>query len=223
MPKALANAKERIVLRCDGRPMNRREHWQTVYQTKASDCVSWFQARPTVSLAMLASAGFQRDTCIIDIGGGDSRLVDHLVAQGASCVTVLDVSGAALERARTRLGPHAGSVSWIESDVTSEWAVPTVDIWHDRAVFHFLTEPSDRAAYRNRLEQGLRLGGSLIIATFGPDGPQKCSGLPTIRYSPESINQELGSRFRLEESTRELHQTPFGTIQEFWYSRFRLT
>lgn len=149
--------------------------------------------------------------------------MDHLVAHGASCVTVLDISGAALDRARTRLGDLSSNISWIESDVTCEWTVPTVDIWHDRAVFHFLTEPSDRVAYCSKLKQGLRPGGSLIIATFAPDGPQKCSGLPTLRYSPESLNQELGSQFVLEESTRELHRTPFGTTQQFYYSRFRLT
>jgi hypothetical protein len=149
--------------------------------------------------------------------------VDHLIAQGASCVTVLDISGAALERSRARLGSNDSKVTWIESDVTSEWAVPTVEIWHDRAVFHFLTEPSDRAAYRRKLEQGLRPGGALIIATFGVDGPQKCSGLPTVRYSPETLSQELGARFRLEESTRELHRTPFSTTQDFCFCRFRLT
>ena len=149
--------------------------------------------------------------------------MDHLVAQGASCVTVLDISGAALERSRTRLGPKSSQVTWIEVDVTSEWPVPAVDVWHDRAVFHFLTEASDRATYRNRLEQGLRPGGSLIIGTFGMGGPQKCSGLPTVRYSPESLSHELGVRFRLEESTSELHQTPFGTTQDFCFSRFRFT
>ena len=117
-----------------------------------------------------------------------------------------------MARSQTRLGPSSSKVTWIESDVTSEWPVPAVNIWHDRALFHFLTEPSDRATYRKRLEQGLRPGGSLIIGTFGIGGPQKCSGLPTVRYSPESLSQELGIRFRLEESTSELHRTPFGTL-----------
>jgi len=148
--------------------------------------------------------------------------VDELVQRGASCLTVLDISAAGLDRAAGRLGSRRAEVSWIEADVTTEWRVPIVDIWHDRALFHFLTERADRAIYRDRVLQGLRPGGSFIVATFGPDGPPKCSGLPTERYSPESLNQELGARFQLKDAIQERHQTPFGTTQEFWYSRFEL-
>ena len=148
--------------------------------------------------------------------------MDELAQRGASCVTVLDVSAAALERAAARLGSHGANVTWTEADVTSEWQVPTVDIWHDRAVFHFLTEHADRAIYRHRVLQGLRQGGSLIVATFGPNGPSRCSGLFVQRYSPESLNEELGSRFHLREAIREDHKTPSGTTQKFWYSRFEL-
>lgn len=157
---------------------------------------------------------------MLDVGGGDSRLVDYLLSRNVSCISVLDISAAALARARTRLGSAHEQVSWIEADVMDEWPVPPVNIWHDRAVFHFLTDADDRARYRERLGEGLLPGGSLIIATFGPDGPERCSGLPTLRYSPETLAAEFGASFRLEESIRESHATPFGTTQEFWYSRF---
>ena len=133
---------------------------------------------------------------------------------------MLDISAGALARARTRLGPAHEQVSWIEADVMDDWPVPSVNIWHDRAVFHFLTDANHRARYRERLREGLRPGGTLIVATFGPNGPDRCSGLPTMRYSPEALVAEFGAPFRLEESIRESHATPFGTTQEFWYSRF---
>ena len=134
---------------------------------------------------------------MIDIGGGDSRLVDVLVARGCQCVTVLDISSAALTRAKARLGPAQDRVTWLEADVTGSWPVPHVDIWHDRASFHFLTDDADRAAYVACLRAGLREGGTLVIATFAPDGPEKCSGLPVMRYSPEAIGAVLGPGFRL--------------------------
>lgn len=146
--------------------------------------------------------------------------MDCLVQRGTACVTVLDISGAALVRAKKRLGSTGEHVVWIESNVTAEWSVPRVDIWHDRAVFHFLTDPADRARYTEHLRRGLRPGGTLIMATFAPDGPEKCSGLPTMRYSPEQLAAELGPGFRLVESVPELHRTPFGTTQSFAYSRF---
>ena len=136
--------------------------------------------------------------------------------------SVLDISAAALARAQQRLGPRQAQVRWIEADVTREWTVPRVDIWHDRAVFHFLTDPEDRVRYRERLFQGLRPGGSAIIATFGPHGPLTCSGLRTARYAPEQLAAELGGAFRLRETVREVHPTPSGTTQEFWYCRFTL-
>ena len=146
--------------------------------------------------------------------------MDFVLGQGTGCVCVLDISAAALQKARQRLGEKARRVNWIEADVTGEWHVPLVDIWHDRAVFHFLTNAEDRARYVAHLRTALNPGGSAIIATFAPDGPEKCSGLPCVRYSPDSLQRELGSEFRLEEWVRESHQTPFGTVQEFGYQRF---
>ena len=154
------------------------------------------------------------------MGGGDSRLVDHLV--GRTCVAVLDVSGAALQRARERLGPASDIPTWIEADVTAEWSVEPRDIWHDRAVFHFLTTPEDQARYVARLRAILKVQGSAIIATFAPDGPEKCSGLPVARYSPETLAGELGPTVRLIESIPYVHTTPWGATQSFQYSRFVL-
>lgn len=148
--------------------------------------------------------------------------MDYLLDRQVSCIAVLDISGAALARARARLGLAHTRVTWIEADVTEAWLVPEVDIWHDRAVFHFLTQAADRERYVARVRTGLRAGGSLIIATFGPDGPEECSGLPVMRYSPEALAVELGAQFHLQEAFRELHETPFGTTQVFWYSRFIL-
>jgi SAM-dependent methyltransferase len=146
--------------------------------------------------------------------------VDFVLEKGVGCVYVLDISGAALARARARLGEHARRVTWLEADVTADWQVPSVDIWHDRAVFHFLTSAGDRARYIARLRTALRTGGSAIIATFAPDGPDRCSGLPCVRYSPDSLLRELGDEFRLDEWVRESHQTPSGIRQEFGYHRF---
>jgi SAM-dependent methyltransferase len=146
--------------------------------------------------------------------------VDHLLARGLSCVTVLDVSGAALARARTRIGADAARVTWIEADVTAGWPVPRVDIWHDRAVFHFLVEPDDRARYVARLRQAVKPHGSVIIATFALEGPEKCSGLPVRRYSSETLSAEIGAGFDLVDTMDERHRTPFGTEQSFCYSRF---
>ena len=150
--------------------------------------------------------------------------MDFILAKGVRCVSVLDISAAALQRARDRLGERASQVIWIEADVTADWPVPRVDIWHDRAVFHFLTHPDERAGYVAHLRTALRPGGSAVIAAFAPDGPEQCSGLPCVRYSPDSLLKEFGDDFRLEESVRESHQTPFGTMQQFGYQRFtRLT
>ena len=146
--------------------------------------------------------------------------MDFLLDKGVGCVCVLDISAAALQRAQARLGQNARRVTWIEADVTGDWPLPLVDIWHDRAVFHFLTDAADRGRYVARLRAALQPGGSAIIATFAPDGPEQCSGLRVVRYSPDSLQQELGDGFRLEEWVRESHETPSGTIQEFLYQRF---
>jgi len=201
--------------------MTAKQHWDTVYATKGERDVSWFEPSPDVSLAMIEAAGVTRDTCIIDIGGGESRLVDALVARGLTCIAVLDVAGGALARARTRLSADASTVHWIEADVTADWRWRHVDIWHDRAVFHFLSQRADRDRYKERLAEMLEQGGSAIIATFALDGPEKCSGLPVNRYSPETLASELGDEFVLVDSRRHLHTTPFGTMQAFQYSSLR--
>ncbi len=157
---------------------------------------------------------------MIDIGGGDSRLVDHLVARGLPCVTVLDVSAAALARARARLGGQADRVRWIEADVTGPWTAPPVDVWHDRAVFHFLTETEDRRRYVAHLRDIVKPGGTVIIGTFAPDGPERCSGLPVCRYDAAGIGAELGGGFTLAETVTDSHRTPAGAVQAFSFSRF---
>lgn len=200
--------------------MELREHWNRVYTTKSADQVSWFEPLPAVSVQMLKAVGVTPESCVIDVGGGDSRLVDYLVAEGLECVAVLDVSEAALARAKMRIGSRAQRLTWIESDVAASWTLKPMDVWHDRAVFHFLTETDARRRYREHLLAVLKPGGSAIIATFAPDGPEKCSGLPVARYSPEALAAELGSPLRLIESQAHTHTTPWGTTQSFQYSRF---
>jgi trans-aconitate methyltransferase len=200
--------------------MDIQAHWNRVYATKGEGDVGWFEPVPAESLRMMEAAGLTEATCVIDVGAGESRLVDVLAARGLRCLAVLDVSEAALERVQNRLGDVARSLTWIASDVTAEWAVAPMDIWHDRAVFHFLVDAGDRAAYGRRLRQTLKPGGTAIIATFAPDGPESCSGLPVARYSPATLASELGDDFHLVESTHHVHQTPWGTAQSFQYSRF---
>lgn len=203
--------------------MDRRQHWSNVYATKGERDVSWFEASPAVSLQLLEAAGLTIDSCVIDIGGGESRLVDALVARGGHCVAVLDVAREALLRAQARLAGKAAEVAWIQADVTEMWSWKDVDIWHDRAVFHFLTEQSDREEYKQRLVEHVKQGGTAIIATFALDGPEKCSGLPVMRYSPETLADEVGRAFTLVESRPHLHTTPWGATQAFQYSRFKRT
>ena len=200
--------------------MQRKDHWERVYTTKDEQAVSWFESLPAVSLQMLEASGLTRETCVLDVGGGDSRLVDALAARGMDCLAVLDVSGAALQRAQSRLGETARVPVWIEADVTGDWTLKPMDIWHDRAVFHFLTTPEDQARYLEHLRAVLKVQGSAIIATFAPDGPETCSGLPVARYSPESLAETLGPGFALLESRRHVHQTPWGSTQALQYSRF---
>lgn len=201
--------------------MDRRAHWDEVYATKDEREVSWFEAVPSVSIEMLDAAGVGPDSCVLDVGGGESRLVDHLLARGLGCITVLDVSGKALARARARTG--AETVRWIEADVTGPWEARPVEIWHDRAVFHFLTAADDRGRYRAHLLSTLKPQGTAIIATFGPDGPERCSGLPVARYSAASLALELGPEFTLVESRACRHTTPWGAAQAFQYARLLRT
>lgn len=203
--------------------MTAREHWDRVYATKGDADVSWFEATPSVSLAMMRDAGLTAGSCVVDIGGGNSRLVDALLAEGLTCIALLDVSPVAIEAARARLGRGASVVTWIAADVTSEWSLAPVDIWHDRAVFHFLTAAEQRAAYQRQLRATVREGGHAIIATFALDGPARCSGLPVRRYSPQSLASELGGEFVLVDEQQIGHRTPMGTTQSFQYSRFQRT
>ena len=200
---------------------NRQQHWNTIYKSKPERDVSWFEAFPTVSLEMIEAIGLHPDTCIVDVGGGESRLIDALLAQGLACLAVLDVSGEALDHARARICDASRIVTWIEADVTGSWSLKPMDIWHDRAVFHFLVEAQDRRRYVAHLRDTLRVNGSAIIATFAPDGPETCSGLPVARYSPDALAAELGDEFSLIESRRHLHITPSGAVQSFQYSRFQ--
>ncbi len=171
----------------------------------------------------MEAAGLNVDTCVVDIGGGDSHLIDALLARGLDCMAVLDVSEAALERAKARLADSSVVPTWIAADVTGTWSLKPMDIWHDRAVFHFLTAPQDRAAYVSHVCGVLKTNGTAIIATFAPDGPEKCSGLSVARYSPETLAAELGEHFKLVESVSHIHQTPWGSPQSFQYSRFTRT
>ncbi len=201
--------------------MHRQRHWESVYSNKGEQQVSWFEAFPEVSLRMMESAGLATDTCVIDVGGGDSRLVDQLAARGLDCLAVLDVSGSALKRARSRLGSAASVPIWIEADVTSDWSLKPMDIWHDRAVFHFLTAPEDRHRYRSRLLAILKQRGTAIFATFALDGPDRCSGLPVQRYSPATLAEELGPDLQLLEFVPHVHTTPWGVAQSLVYCRFQ--
>ncbi len=199
----------------------RQAYWENVYATKATDSVSWFQRSAGTSLAMIRAAAVAHDAAIIDIGGGASVLLDELFAAGFRDITVLDIAESALAASKTRLGPRAKDVHWIVADILSWKPERSYDLWHDRAVFHFLTAAGERAVYRATLEQALRPGGWLIIGTFAPEGPQRCSGLPVQRWSPDALAAELGAGFQLAASTREEHRTPGGAVQTFTWCRFR--
>jgi len=201
--------------------MNREGHWNSIYRAKGEDAVSWFEAQPSISLELLDAAGMTAETCVVDIGGGESRLVDALLAKGMDCLAVLDVSDAALQHAQDRIGAASQAVVWLHTDVTGQWSLKPMDIWHDRAVFHFLTDAAARAGYLAHLRETLKADGSVIIATFAPDGPERCSGLPVVRYSAESLAQELGEGFILEQWRPHRHMTPWGAVQAFQYSLFR--
>ncbi|MGJ4930343.1 class I SAM-dependent methyltransferase [Bradyrhizobium sp. HKCCYLS2038] len=200
---------------------DRAAHWQTVYATKAETEVSWYQNEPATSLRLIRESGAGPSSRIIDIGGGASRLVDALLVAGYRALTVLDISEAALAAARHRLGAAATAVDWIAADVTSWMPHANYDVWHDRAAFHFLTEANDRAAYVARLSSAVAPGGVVIIGTFAPDGPEKCSGLPVVRYDAAALAATFGDAFVLEDSCTEAHRTPWGSVQQFQFCRFR--
>jgi SAM-dependent methyltransferase len=200
---------------------NPAAHWENVYRTKGEREVSWFQETPLTSLELIRSTGVTRQSAIVDIGGGASRLVDALVDEGYEAVTVLDLSESALAAAKARLGPTAAGVTWIVADAVKWKPLQRYDVWHDRAAFHFLTDAGDRTAYVGCLRDALRPGGHAIIATFALDGPERCSGLPVIRYDAASLGKVLGSAFDLVQTLRHDHHTPMGSTQRFQFSVFR--
>ena len=202
---------------------DRQPHWQGVYTSKGEAEVSWFQESPTTSLEMIELAGVSPAAAIIDIGGGASRLADALLDRGFQAVSVLDLSAAALQTAKARLGARGNQVEWIVADVTTWQPIRSYDLWHDRAAFHFLTDARDRAAYVSCLTKAVKTGGHAMIATFAPDGPERCSGLPVMRYDAESLAAVLGGAFTLVNSRRHEHTTPWGATQRFQFSLFRRT
>ena len=198
--------------------MDRKEHWEEVYTKKPADSVSWFQEHADLSLRMISSTGLGHDAAIIDVGGGASTLVDDLLRDGRTDVTVLDLSAASLEVAKHRLSELSEKANWIEGDVTrTEFCRHRYDIWHDRAVFHFLTDPKDRKAYVDQVMRAVKPGGHVIVATFASDGPEKCSGLPVMRYDADSLHSEFGEALFLASHEKESHHTPAGMTQQFVY------
>jgi 2-polyprenyl-3-methyl-5-hydroxy-6-metoxy-1,4-benzoquinol methylase len=198
--------------------MNAQTHWESIYSSKAPDAVSWYRPHLDVSLYLIERCAPGCSASIIDVGAGESTLVDDLVSQGYQELTVLDVSQTAIEATKQRLGRSADDVHWMLGDITQMSLPPqSFDVWHDRAVFHFLTDPTQREAYVRSALNAVRPGGHVIVSTFGPEGPAKCSGLDVIRYDVEALHREFGRRFRIEESATEVHRTPWGAAQQFVY------
>ena len=203
--------------------MSQREHWEDLYRKKGPGEVSWYRPHLDRSLAFLDRAGLSTDAAILDVGGGASTLVDDLLERGFHDVTVVDLSEHAILQAKERLGPSGERVRWIVGDVTEvELPEHRFDFWHDRAVFHFLTDEKTRTKYVAQVRRALKPNGHIVVATFGPEGPEKCSGLPVVRYTAEGIHDQFGGEFRHAGSDREVHSTPWGTEQEFVYCYCRM-
>lgn len=199
-----------------------QDHWQQVYQTKAPDSVSWYQPTAARSLTLLREGGLGPQSAVIDVGGGASRLVDALLDEPVGSITVMDLSEAALGLTRQRLGERTREVTWLVGDITKvSLPAQAYDLWHDRAVFHFMTTPESRQAYLQRLQHALRPGGHVVMSTFAEDGPERCSGLPVQRYSRQELMHALGPRFVLLAHERELHTTPSGAQQAFNHALLR--
>jgi 2-polyprenyl-3-methyl-5-hydroxy-6-metoxy-1,4-benzoquinol methylase len=197
---------------------DKSKHWNQVYSTKLESGVSWYSPHLELSLELISNSGITKDASIIDVGGGASTLVDDLYADGYADLSVLDLSMAALELAKERMGANAEHVNWIAGDITKIGLErQKYDLWHDRAVFHFLTEPEQRKRYVEQVAHAVRDGGTVIIATFGTKGPEQCSSLPIVRYSDDQLHSEFGASFDLVNSTIEMHETPWGAEQEFVY------
>ncbi|MBF0587685.1 MAG: class I SAM-dependent methyltransferase [Magnetococcales bacterium] len=206
--------------------MDRQEHWQKIYHDKHFDQVSWYQDEARTSLNLIRESALRHDQAMIDVGGGASGLVDTLLADGYRDVTVLDLSSHGLDQARTRIGPASNAARWITADITRYTPTKDLDdpppfyLWHDRAVYHFLTDPADQHAYRTTLCQSLKVGGHLILAAFADDGPTKCSGLTVRQFSPDSMTHDFAEYFTLVRHIKETHQTPSGSRQSFLYGLY---
>ena len=199
-----------------------RQHWENIHATKAPGQVSWYAPHLEVSLQLIDRVALSRTASILDIGSGQSTLVDDLLARGYSRLTLLDISQAALDATRQRLGETAPAVRFLATDITTASLPPAhFHLWHDRAVFHFLTAPEERAAYIQQLTRSLKPGGHAILATFGPQGPTRCSGLDTVRYDAVTLHRQLGPGFRLLQSSTHLHPTPSGATQQFLSCHFQ--
>jgi ubiquinone/menaquinone biosynthesis C-methylase UbiE len=203
--------------------MDSKTHWEKVYTTKAPEAVSWYRPHLEVSFALIERAAHAPSAAIIDVGGGESTLVDDLLLHGYRNITVLDLSQTAIGVTKKRLGGGAEKVRWLVADVTQIDLEPSAyEVWHDRAVFHFLTAPERRIAYVRQVVRTVKRGGHVIVGTFGHEGPEKCSGLEVARYDAESLHSEFGAHFRLVESTNEQRYTPSGTMQQFLYCYCRV-
>jgi len=198
--------------------MSDKKHWESIYETRQVRQVSWFQEHAALSVQFIRDTGVAADAHILDVGAGASVLVDDLLNEGYRKLSVLDISAAALHAAQARLGRDAARVNWIEADITRlELPEASVDVWHDRAVFHFLTDPKDRQRYVQTVLHAVKPGGHVIVATFAEDGPLKCSGLEIVRYRPDTLHREFGAGFELMKSAKEVHHTPAGADQNFVY------
>lgn len=204
--------------------MDRKDHWESVYATKAADAVSWYAPHLKESLRYVTRAAVNKDVAIIDVGGGESTLVDDLLGDGYKDITVLDISSKALEDTKQRLGSSGAAVKWMAADILEvDLPAAAYDIWHDRAVFHFLTTDYQRRRYVAQVLKALKPGGYAIVGTFGPEGPEKCSGLDVSRYSPDELHGTFGEHFELLSSSTEIHTTPSGATQQFVYCYCRRT
>ena len=203
--------------------MDTKTHWEKIYGAKAPDQVSWYRPHLETSLALIERAAPGTSASIIDVGGGESTLVDDLLARGYQNITILDISQVAIETAKQRLGPRAAQVHWLVADIAqAALDASAYDVWHDRAVFHFLSQPEQRLAYVRQVARAVKRGGHVIVAAFGPEGPTECSGLEVVRYDAEALHDEFGGHFRLVESSLELHHTPSGATQQFLYCFCRI-
>jgi SAM-dependent methyltransferase len=201
--------------------MEHKTHWESIYSAKRADSVSWFAPHLELSLDLIRQAAPEKNAQILDVGGGASTLVDDLLLDGYRGVAVLDISGTALKASQNRLGIRSGIVSWLEADILTVTLSPAFyDVWHDRAVFHFLSNPEQRSRYVDQVSQALKRGGHLIIGTFANDGPERCSGLDVVRYEPDQLSAVFGSWFNLNETRRQVHRTPDGKHQSFVYCHF---